>query len=106
MFWPGINADIERDYDKCSKCEKYKSSNVKMPLLSHALPTLSWQFVGTDFFTHKEKYYIILVELNSFYFEVEEIKSTTTSKVKTFCLKVFARHGLPFKTIATMAHHL
>ncbi|XP_042143904.1 uncharacterized protein K02A2.6-like [Ixodes scapularis] len=97
LFWPGINADIDREHDKCSKCEKYKSRNAKMPLLSHALPTLPWQLVGTDFFTHEGKDYIILVDFYSFYFEVEEMKSTTASKVKEFCLKVFATHGLPLK---------
>ncbi|XP_040076469.2 uncharacterized protein K02A2.6-like [Ixodes scapularis] len=100
LFWPGINADIDREHDECSKCEKYKSRNAKMPLLSHALPTLPWQLVGTDFFTHEGKDYIILVDFYSFYFEVEEMKSTTASKVKEFCLKVFATHGLPLKLIS------
>ncbi|XP_040066107.1 uncharacterized protein K02A2.6-like [Ixodes scapularis] len=66
LFWPGINADIDREHDKCSKCEKYKSRNAKMPLLSHALPTLPWQLVGTDFFTHEGKDYIILVDFTHF----------------------------------------
>lgn len=71
-----------------------------MPLLRHALPTLPWQFVGTDFCTHEGKDYIILVDFYSFYFEVEEMKSTTASKVKEFCLKVIATHGLPLKIIS------
>lgn len=79
LFWPGINADIEGKYDNCSICQKYKPRNVKMPLLSHAVPALPWQYVSVDFFTHQGRDFIIMVDFYSFYFEVEEMKTTTAS---------------------------
>ncbi|XP_040071687.1 uncharacterized protein K02A2.6-like [Ixodes scapularis] len=100
LFWPGINAEIEGKYDNCSICQKYKPRNVKMPLLSHAVPALPWQYVSVDFFTHQGRDFIIMVDFYSFYFEVEEMKTTTASKVKEFCLKAFATHGLPSKLLS------
>lgn len=100
VFWPKINDDIDHVCDSCSECQASKPRNRKMPMMSHEIPKLPWERVGMDLFTHDSKMYIIMVDFYSFYFEVQEMKSTNANQVKNFCMKVFATHGLPVTVVS------
>jgi len=47
LFWPGISNDIKNIVESCEVCLKYRNSNAKEPMISHAVPDLPWQKLGT-----------------------------------------------------------
>lgn len=42
IYWPNITSDITSLACSCTLCQKYKPRNVKLPMLSHDVPTLPW----------------------------------------------------------------
>nr|XP_050051358.2 uncharacterized protein K02A2.6-like [Dermacentor andersoni] len=68
-----------------------------MPLLSHDVPTLSWESVGVDLFHYGGREFAVMVDFYSFFFEVRELRHTTSNALKTWCAQVFSVHGLPQK---------
>ncbi|XP_049512973.1 uncharacterized protein K02A2.6-like [Dermacentor silvarum] len=97
MYWPNMNANISDVAKSCAVCDKYKKRNAKLPMLSHELPSLPWQFVGVDLFHHEGNDYLIVVDSYSFFFEVRKLNRTTATAVINASAEIFATHGIPAK---------
>ncbi|XP_054918600.1 uncharacterized protein [Dermacentor andersoni] len=97
MFWPNMSADINQFCKTCKVCQMHQPRNQKMPLLSHDVPTLPWESVGVDLFHYGGREFAVMVDFYSFFFEVRELRHTTSNALKTWCAQVFLVHGLPQK---------
>ncbi|KYN15068.1 Uncharacterized protein K02A2.6 [Trachymyrmex cornetzi] len=94
IWWPGISTDIKNQISQCKQCLEHRPQVVE-PLLPTQTPERPWQIVGTDLFQHKDKNYIIFVDYFSRYFEMAELRSTSSSAVIEVAKKIFARFGVP-----------
>ena len=48
VYWPKLHADIKNMIVKCSTCQKYRSANIKEPMISHKVPNYPYQKIGMD----------------------------------------------------------
>lgn len=98
VYWSRINNDIENLISKCIVCERFKSSNVKEPLIPHKIPILPFNKIGTDICDFNGQSFLIIQDYFSKWLEIIPIKNkNATTLIKKFKV-VFATHGIP-KTI-------
>lgn len=99
IFWPGINDQIKQKVNNCESCLKYSGAQRKLPMQSHPIPVKPFEYVSMDLFEvvykGKKRYFLIIVDHYSDYFELEEITDMTSVTVINKCNQQFARHGLP-----------
>ncbi|KAK0141848.1 hypothetical protein N1851_020479 [Merluccius polli] len=89
-----MGKQIEAEIEQCNICQERHSANTKEPLSSHNIPERPWQVVGTDLFTWNAQDFIIIVDYYSRFFEMERLRSCTSSAVITKLKSAFARHGI------------
>lgn len=97
MYWPGMSTGIASLAKTCLLCQRYKSRNARLPMLSHDIPTLPWQVIGVDLFYHEGEKYLVMVDFYSFFFEIKQMRRTTAEAVINVCMQIFATHGIPAK---------
>lgn len=95
VFWPRMNADIQKSVENCQTCTKYLNNNCKEALIPHELPDLPFQKVGLDLFEWKKELYFLLVDYYSKYIEIAKLKSYKASEIIVHLKSIFARHGIP-----------
>ncbi|XP_055842401.1 uncharacterized protein K02A2.6-like [Episyrphus balteatus] len=100
VFWPGMNADIQKSVENCKTCTKYLNNNRKESLIPHELPDLPFQKVGLDLFEWKKELYFLLVDYYSKYIEIAKLKSYKASEIIVNLKSIFARHGIPSQVIS------
>ena len=99
VYWPGINADIERLVTDCPVCQHHQWTTVKEPMMNHPIPDLPYEHVAADLFECQGKHYLCVQDYYSRYFEVERLYSTRASFVIKKMKGIFTRHGLPIKVV-------
>ena len=70
VYWPGINADIDRMVSSCETCLKHQRKEPKEPMVTTDLPDELWQKVGTDLFHLDGKNYLLVIDYLSNYPEM------------------------------------
>ena len=95
LYWPRINAEV-RDYvSKCSVCQTYQPEQCREELQPYELPSRPWSKLGADIFELGSQQFLIMLEYWSSYFEVQELKQSTSASVIHAFKVQFARHGIP-----------
>jgi len=108
MWWPGISGEIERKIKSCPVCIQ-NTTNHSEPLIPRKLPDYPWQNVSMDLFKYDNKWYIVIVDHYSRFFEVEELKRLRALDVINACKSAFSRFGVPesvFSDSGTQFHYL
>lgn len=100
FYWLSMGRDIENLVSKCEKCEKYRNSNVKEPMMTHEIPELPFEKIGCDIFEYAKKSYLIIVDYHSKWIEFKLMKNKTSSEVIKHWTEIFARLGVPRVVIA------
>ena len=95
VFWPGLSSNLDKLISKCQICNEMQNSNSKEPLQCHEIPNRPWQKLGTDLFHVNGRNFLLTVDYYSRFFEVDELKSTTSTAVIQRLSVHFARHGIP-----------
>lgn len=95
VYWPGINADIDRMVSSCEICLKHQAKQPKEPLIITDLPQEPWQKVGTDLFHLDGKNYLLVIDYLSNYPEMALLPSMSATSVIRHMKSIFARHGIP-----------
>lgn len=95
MYWPNMNAEIERAVNNCAVCLKYRYKQQKEPLKPHHVPNTPWMKVGADLFHLQGKDYLVIVDYMSNYPEVDLLSGTKSLEVIKHIKSMFARHGIP-----------
>ena len=95
LYWLRINAEV-RDYvSKCSVYQTYEPEQCREELQPHELPSRPWSKLGADIFELGSQQFLIMVDYWSSYFEVQELKQSTSASVIDAFKVQFARHGIP-----------
>ena len=94
-YWPRIDNDIEVMISHCAICQRNRFFTEKEPLMSHKIPELPWECVGTNLCMWNNEQYLIVVDYNSRFFECEKLHTLTSQTVINKLKNIFARHGIP-----------
>lgn len=106
LFWPYMNTDIKEEVEKCETCNEYKDNQAKEPLMSHEVPNRPWSKLGLDLFTLHGKEYMVLVDYYSDYWEVDQLRLTTTAAIIAKLKPHFRRFGIPDELVTDNAPNL
>ena len=63
-------------------------------LISHHIPDCPWAKVGTDFFKCNDRDYLVTVDYNSSFFEIDRLHSKTAVAIIPNLKQQFARHRI------------
>ena len=100
IFWTGMSNEIKQMVARCETCRKYETSNRKEPLMPHEIPSRPWEQVGVDLFKLDQKRYKIIVDYHSKLWEIDHLKSTTSTSIVLKLKHHLARHGCPDRLIS------
>ena len=67
----------------------------KEPIIQHDIPDRPWVKVGADILTFDEKDYLITVDYNSNFFEIDRVEPATSKVVIQKLKQHFAHRGIP-----------
>ena len=95
VYWPGMSTQIKDYISKCDICCAHQSAQTKETLISHHVPDCPWVKVGTDFFECNDRDYLVTVDYNSSFFEIDRLHSKTAVAIIPKLKQQFARHGIP-----------
>jgi transposase InsO family protein len=96
LYWPNMNADVEKLVVNCQHCIKYSASQSAEPLQPHDVPTRPFQKVGMDLGMLKTgKPFLVIIDYFSGYPEAMVMSSTTADAIIKVLKSTFARHGTP-----------
>ncbi|GBN81181.1 Uncharacterized protein K02A2.6 [Araneus ventricosus] len=94
IWWPGLSTQIGRMISSCDSCSKqlvYK----KEPRIKSEFPERPWQRVGVDLLKLKGKWYVIVADYYSRFFEVALLENQKAQTVINHMKSIFSRHGIP-----------
>ena len=100
VFWPCMTNDITELVSKCSVCITYRNSNPKEPLQPYPTPDYPWQTVAADLFRWDDKDFIVVTDYYSRYFEVAQLRGTTSAHVIHKLKGIFSRFGIPENVVS------
>ena len=96
VWWPGMDADIERMVRGCENCQVVQSMPPLAPLHPWKWPTRPWSRLHLDFAgPFQGKMFLVLVDAHSKWMEVFITSSATSEVVVEELRTCFARFGLP-----------
>ena len=95
VYWPGINKDILKQYQRCKTCIKDSKSQRSEPLQSHPTPELPRHTVATDLFETKNSKYLLLIDYYSKFPVLHKLGSTTSKCLVQEMKALFAELGVP-----------
>ncbi|GBN79820.1 hypothetical protein AVEN_162546-1 [Araneus ventricosus] len=77
--------------DSCSKQQVYH----KEPMIKCEFPERPWQRVGVDLLKLKGKWYVIVADYYSRFFEVALLENQKAQTVINHMKSIFSRHSIP-----------
>jgi hypothetical protein len=101
VWWPGIDADIERTCHECATCAAEgaappRSAPQPWPYISRPWSRLHLDFLGPL----GGKMYLILIDASTKWLEAFAMQKTTASAVIKVLEETFARFGLPLEIVS------
>ena len=101
VWWPGIDADIDKSVRLCQACQAVQSLPPHVPLTPWQWPSRPWTRLHLDFAGPFENHmFLVLIDAYSKWIETFVTSSSTSSTVIHHLRATFARFGLP-ETIVT-----
>jgi hypothetical protein len=95
IFWPGIAKDVKQLADNCELCQESKPRNCRETLKQHDNDAYPWNKIGLDIFEIKGRNYLIAVDYDSNFIEVDYLPIMNSSQMIGILKKHFARYGIP-----------
>ena len=96
VWWPGINADIEKSVRLCRECQQAQSSPPVAPLSPWKWPSRPWARLHIDFAgPFQGKYILVSIDAHSKWIEAVCTASTSSSNVIEELRTLFAKFGIP-----------
>ena len=101
VWWPGIDADIEKSVRVCNACQEVQSSPPAAPLNPWKWPTKPWSRLHLDYAgPFENRMFLILIDAHSKWIEAFCTPNATSKAVMAELRTVFARFGVP-ETVVT-----
>ena len=97
VYWPGINADIQRMVEACVTCQRHRPQEPRQPLQSTPAPERPWQHLGADFMTFDGSEYLVIIDYYTKMPFVRKMPPSQCNSAKTIASmkELFAEHGIP-----------
>ena len=96
VWWPGIDADIEKKVKNCIECQVNQKSPAPAPLHMWEWPTRPWNRLHIDYAgPFMGKMFLVVVDAYSKWLDVQVVSSATSQNTITVLRSLFATHGLP-----------
>ena len=106
IWWPGLDAQLEKLANSCAACQETKNTPPKVLLHPWQWPSKPWSRVHIDFAGPLlNRFFLVLVDAFSKWPEVIEMNSSTTAKTIEALRHVFAVHGLPEQLVSDNGAH-
>ena len=100
IYWPGIDVDIV-EYVKCCKtCIQHKATQHIQPMIPRDVPEALLQDLTTNFFTFKNKKYLLAADTFSKYPFNFNISTKTADTITCKFMQLFSQYGTP-KSLTT-----
>ena len=100
IYWPGMNAQIEDTVSNCAICQSNRREQQKEPLMASEVPPGPWKVVAADLLSCVGSTFLVVVDYQSEFIEVEELKENTHSiTVQEKLARIFGTHGKPDKLL-------
>ena len=80
IFWPSMSAEIRQLASACDTCQSLGRAQQKETLIPIEAK-YPWETVGIDLFTLDNKEYLITVDYFSGFWEIDQLKSTSSATV-------------------------
>lgn len=100
VYWPGIDESIERIVSRCEICQKYRSANIKEPMISHSVPELPYQKLGIDICQYAAKSYLVISDFYSRYLDIIPLQNKTAAECIAKLKICFSNHGIPLEIVS------
>ena len=100
FYWPGTYKEIEEYVSKCQVCNTYHRGQQREPMISHPVPSRSWQVLAVDLFELRSQDYFATPDYYSNFFDVGKLVSKTSKEVIEKLKPHMARHGIPDKIVS------
>ncbi|XP_061708233.1 uncharacterized protein K02A2.6-like [Cydia pomonella] len=101
MWWPGIDADVERTCRSCGTCVAESSAPPRAPPQPWRYLTDVWTRLHIDFLGPIQgRTFLILIDSTSKWLEVFQMQSTTAKAVIKVLRETFSRFGLPREVVS------
>ena len=101
VWWPNIDHEIESCVHECDDCQRNSRNPVKAPVHPWEQPAKPWKRLHIDFAgPFCGSMWLILVDAQSKWPEVIQMKSTTANKMVEILRSLFSRFGLPHQLVS------
>ena len=94
VYWPNITMDIQRIRDQCTHCHRIAKSNPMQPPTDIVPPEYPFQKICSDYFTHNNHDYVVIVDRYSNWPMVFRSEHGADGLVKRL-REVFVTFGVP-----------
>lgn len=96
MWWPGIDADIERWVGACAACAAVRSAPPSAPPAPWPRPPAPWHRIHIDYMSIGQAVYLIVVDAFSKWLEcIHMDRGTSTHALIQKLKEMFSRFGVP-----------
>ena len=93
LAW-SMRAD-QRESGQAEICNKYRNCQIEEPLLPHPVPDRPWQVLAAYLFVLPQGKFVVLEDYYSKYFELTELKDSTSATLINCLQQHMSRHGIP-----------
>ena len=100
VFWPRINADIERVCKTCPLCQQMQPEQPREPMKMHEKPSIPWTKLGTDLFEIDGVSYLLIADYYSRYPVVHKLASTRSEDVIQATKETLSMLGTPIEIMS------
>ena len=94
-YWPEMSSEITDYLSRCGLRKMHETMQRNEPMARKELPGRPRQTIAVDIFEHAGKYYRVLVDYYTDYFELDQLTSTTTSSIAI--LQAWNTGSTPFR---------
>ena len=94
VFWRGLNSQITDLCQSCRTCAQHTRQHPREPLQPYPVPTLPWQLVSQDLFELNGLPYLVTVDHDSDFYEIDQLPTIQSSAVTQATKQHFSRHGI------------
>jgi len=96
VWWPGIDAQIEKKVNECPECQVNQKSAAVAPLHPWEWPSHPWTRLHIDFAGPLEgRMFLIVVDSYSKWLDAIPVSSANSASIIRELRKLFGTHGIP-----------
>ena len=100
VYWPSINADIEKYIKSCATCLEFQQTLPKEKMIHHDIPLRLWEVLGADVFQFNNKNYLCIVDYHSKFLMVKRLEGLSAESLIATIKIIFAEYGIPYKLMS------